>query len=155
MLETVAHRATLVGGGEIIEQNPPEAFFTRPESERTRLFLRRVNCPLIRTLAWAGIRRISYRNRCGGIRLWERQAPAWRNPTLAEPRQAGAWRSRKTVSSPWPSQENLQEEKPRSELAPENSSTLSDCGQPFDLKRLINFTDFKLILEKSIPCVLI
>jgi general L-amino acid transport system ATP-binding protein len=40
--KTVAHRVIFMDGGEIIEEKPPEAFFTNPESERTRLFLSQI-----------------------------------------------------------------------------------------------------------------
>jgi len=35
----VANRVIFMDGGEIIEQNEPEAFFSNPQSERTRMFL--------------------------------------------------------------------------------------------------------------------
>ena len=34
--KTVAHRVIFMDGGEIIEQNPPEQFFSNPRSERTK-----------------------------------------------------------------------------------------------------------------------
>lgn len=40
--KTVAHRVIFMDGGEIIEEKPPEEFFTRPESERTQLFLSQI-----------------------------------------------------------------------------------------------------------------
>jgi general L-amino acid transport system ATP-binding protein len=40
--KTVAHRVIFMDGGEIIEEKPPEEFFTHPESERTRLFLSQI-----------------------------------------------------------------------------------------------------------------
>jgi general L-amino acid transport system ATP-binding protein len=40
--KTVADRVILMDGGEIVEQNPPEAFFNNPRSERTRLFLSQI-----------------------------------------------------------------------------------------------------------------
>jgi general L-amino acid transport system ATP-binding protein len=40
--KTVAHRVIFMDGGEIIEENPPEEFFTHPRSDRTRLFLSQI-----------------------------------------------------------------------------------------------------------------
>ncbi len=40
--KTVAHRVIFMDGGEIIEQNSPDAFFTNPQSERTQLFLSQI-----------------------------------------------------------------------------------------------------------------
>ncbi len=40
--KTVAHRVIFMDGGEIIEQNAPQEFFTNPRSERTRLFLSQI-----------------------------------------------------------------------------------------------------------------
>ncbi|RUQ30847.1 MAG: amino acid ABC transporter ATP-binding protein [Candidatus Competibacteraceae bacterium] len=40
--KTVAHRVIFMDGGEIIEQNAPEEFFTNPQSDRTRLFLSQI-----------------------------------------------------------------------------------------------------------------
>ncbi len=40
--KTVANRMLFMDGGEIIEENEPEAFFTKPQSERTRLFLSQI-----------------------------------------------------------------------------------------------------------------
>lgn len=40
--KTVAHRVIFMDGGEIIEQNTPEEFFTNPQSERTQLFLSQI-----------------------------------------------------------------------------------------------------------------
>lgn len=40
--KTVAHRVIFMDGGEIIEQNSPDAFFSNPQSERTRLFLSQI-----------------------------------------------------------------------------------------------------------------
>ncbi|MBK8962263.1 MAG: amino acid ABC transporter ATP-binding protein [Candidatus Competibacteraceae bacterium] len=40
--KTVAHRVIFMDGGEIIEQNPPEQFFSNPRSERTKLFLSQI-----------------------------------------------------------------------------------------------------------------
>lgn len=40
--KTVAHRVIFMDGGEIIEQNSPEEFFTNPQSERTQLFLSQI-----------------------------------------------------------------------------------------------------------------
>ena len=40
--KTVAHRVIFMDGGEIIEQNAPQEFFTYPRSERTRLFLSQI-----------------------------------------------------------------------------------------------------------------
>ncbi len=37
--KTVANRMLFMDGGEIIEENEPEEFFTNPQSDRTRLFL--------------------------------------------------------------------------------------------------------------------
>ncbi len=37
--KTVANRMLFMDGGEIIEENEPEEFFTNPKSDRTRLFL--------------------------------------------------------------------------------------------------------------------
>jgi general L-amino acid transport system ATP-binding protein len=39
---TVANRVIFMDRGEIIEQNAPEAFFSNPKSERTRLFLSQI-----------------------------------------------------------------------------------------------------------------
>ncbi len=38
----VAHRVIFMDGGEIIESNRPEEFFTNPQSERTKLFLSQI-----------------------------------------------------------------------------------------------------------------
>ncbi|MBM3585458.1 MAG: amino acid ABC transporter ATP-binding protein [Alphaproteobacteria bacterium] len=38
----VAHRVIFMDGGEIIEQNDPENFFTHPKSDRTKLFLSQI-----------------------------------------------------------------------------------------------------------------
>ncbi len=40
--KTVAHRVIFMDGGEIIEQNSPEEFFTHPKSDRTKLFLSQI-----------------------------------------------------------------------------------------------------------------
>jgi general L-amino acid transport system ATP-binding protein len=40
--KTVAHQVIFMDGGEIIEQNSPEEFFTYPRSERTKLFLSQI-----------------------------------------------------------------------------------------------------------------
>jgi general L-amino acid transport system ATP-binding protein len=40
--KTVAHRVIFMDGGEIIEQNSPEEFFTNPQSDRTKLFLSQI-----------------------------------------------------------------------------------------------------------------
>lgn len=40
--KTVAHRVIFMDGGEIIEQNSPEEFFTHPQSDRTKLFLSQI-----------------------------------------------------------------------------------------------------------------
>ena len=40
--KTVADRVIFMDGGEIIEQNEPEEFFTNPQSERTKLFLSQI-----------------------------------------------------------------------------------------------------------------
>jgi general L-amino acid transport system ATP-binding protein len=39
---TVADRVIFMDGGEIIEQNAPDAFFNDPKSDRTRLFLSQI-----------------------------------------------------------------------------------------------------------------
>ncbi|MEW6666195.1 MAG: amino acid ABC transporter ATP-binding protein [Thermodesulfobacteriota bacterium] len=39
---TVAHRMLFMDEGRIVEEAPPEEFFTRPKEERTRLFLSRI-----------------------------------------------------------------------------------------------------------------
>jgi general L-amino acid transport system ATP-binding protein len=39
---TVAHRMMFMDGGQIVEESPPEEFFSRPRSERTRQFLSQV-----------------------------------------------------------------------------------------------------------------
>ncbi len=39
---TVASRMVFMDGGEIIEENEPEAFFTRPQHDRTKLFLSQI-----------------------------------------------------------------------------------------------------------------
>jgi general L-amino acid transport system ATP-binding protein len=38
----VADRVIFMDGGEIVEQNEPEAFFTNPQSDRTKLFLSQI-----------------------------------------------------------------------------------------------------------------
>jgi len=40
--KTVANRVIFMDGGEIIEENEPEEFFTNPQSERTKLFLSQI-----------------------------------------------------------------------------------------------------------------
>ena len=40
--KTVAHRVIFMDSGEIIEEKPPEQFFTNPESDRTKLFLSQI-----------------------------------------------------------------------------------------------------------------
>jgi general L-amino acid transport system ATP-binding protein len=40
--KTVAHRIIFMDEGEIVEQNGPEEFFSRPQSERTKLFLSQI-----------------------------------------------------------------------------------------------------------------
>ena len=40
--KTVAHRVIFMDGGEIIEENAPEEFFTHPQSDRTKLFLSQI-----------------------------------------------------------------------------------------------------------------
>ena len=40
--KTVANRVLFMDGGEIIEENEPAAFFTKPRSERTKLFLSQI-----------------------------------------------------------------------------------------------------------------
>ena len=40
--KTVANRVIFMDGGEIIEQNEPEEFFTNPQSDRTKLFLSQI-----------------------------------------------------------------------------------------------------------------
>jgi general L-amino acid transport system ATP-binding protein len=39
---TVAHRVMFMDGGEIVEESPPEEFFSRPRSERTKQFLSQI-----------------------------------------------------------------------------------------------------------------
>jgi len=39
---TVADRVIFMDGGEIIEENEPESFFTNPQSDRTKLFLSQI-----------------------------------------------------------------------------------------------------------------
>ena len=39
---TVANRVIFMDAGQIVEQNEPEAFFTNPQSERTKLFLSQI-----------------------------------------------------------------------------------------------------------------
>ena len=39
---TVANRVIFMDAGQIVEQNEPEAFFTNPQSDRTKLFLSQV-----------------------------------------------------------------------------------------------------------------
>lgn len=39
----VAHRIVFMDGGEIIEQAPPEEFFVKPKSDRTKLFLSQIH----------------------------------------------------------------------------------------------------------------
>ncbi len=39
---TVASRMVFMDGGEIVEENAPEAFFTRPQHDRTKLFLSQI-----------------------------------------------------------------------------------------------------------------
>jgi general L-amino acid transport system ATP-binding protein len=39
---TVANRVIFMDKGEIVEQNEPEAFFTNPQNERTKLFLSQI-----------------------------------------------------------------------------------------------------------------
>ncbi len=39
---TVASRMVFMDGGEIVEENEPEAFFTRPQYDRTKLFLSQI-----------------------------------------------------------------------------------------------------------------
>jgi general L-amino acid transport system ATP-binding protein len=38
----VANRVVFMDGGEIIEANAPEAFFSHPQSDRTKLFLSQI-----------------------------------------------------------------------------------------------------------------
>ena len=38
----VADRVIFMDGGEIVEENNPEAFFSNPQNERTKLFLSQV-----------------------------------------------------------------------------------------------------------------
>ena len=38
----VADRVIFMDGGEIIEENDPESFFTNPQSERSQLFLSQI-----------------------------------------------------------------------------------------------------------------
>jgi general L-amino acid transport system ATP-binding protein len=40
--KTVANRVIFMDGGEIIEQNSPDAFFDNPQSDRTKLFLSQI-----------------------------------------------------------------------------------------------------------------
>ncbi|MCB1761558.1 MAG: amino acid ABC transporter ATP-binding protein [Gammaproteobacteria bacterium] len=40
--KTVANRVIFMDGGQIIEENDPETFFTNPEHERTQLFLSQI-----------------------------------------------------------------------------------------------------------------
>jgi general L-amino acid transport system ATP-binding protein len=40
--KTVANRVIFMDGGEVIEENEPQKFFTAPRSERTRLFLSQI-----------------------------------------------------------------------------------------------------------------
>jgi general L-amino acid transport system ATP-binding protein len=40
--KTVANRVIFMDGGEIIEENEPEAFFTHPQHDRTKLFLSQI-----------------------------------------------------------------------------------------------------------------
>jgi len=40
--KTVANRVIFMDGGEIIEQNDPETFFSQPREERTKLFLSQI-----------------------------------------------------------------------------------------------------------------
>ncbi len=40
--KTVADRMVFMDHGEIVEVAPPEAFFTAPKSERTKLFLSQI-----------------------------------------------------------------------------------------------------------------
>ncbi|WP_205738110.1 amino acid ABC transporter ATP-binding protein [Granulosicoccus antarcticus] len=40
--KTVANRVIFMDGGQIIEENEPEAFFNNPQSERTQLFLSQI-----------------------------------------------------------------------------------------------------------------
>ncbi len=40
--KSVAHRVMFMDDGEIIEENEPEAFFTNPQSDRTKLFLSQI-----------------------------------------------------------------------------------------------------------------
>jgi general L-amino acid transport system ATP-binding protein len=40
--KTVAHRVIFMDGGEIVEQNKPEEFFSNPKFDRTKLFLSQI-----------------------------------------------------------------------------------------------------------------
>ena len=40
--KAVAHRVIFMDGGEIVEQNKPEEFFTNPQYDRTKLFLSQI-----------------------------------------------------------------------------------------------------------------
>ncbi|MEE4313367.1 MAG: amino acid ABC transporter ATP-binding protein [Desulfofustis sp.] len=40
--KSVAHRVMFMDDGEIIEENEPEAFFTNPQNDRTKLFLSQI-----------------------------------------------------------------------------------------------------------------
>jgi general L-amino acid transport system ATP-binding protein len=40
--KSVAHRVLFMDGGEVLEENNPEAFFNNPQHERTKLFLSQI-----------------------------------------------------------------------------------------------------------------
>jgi general L-amino acid transport system ATP-binding protein len=40
--QAVANRVIFMDQGQIVEQNEPRAFFSNPQSERTRLFLSQI-----------------------------------------------------------------------------------------------------------------
>jgi general L-amino acid transport system ATP-binding protein len=40
--KTVAHRVIFMDGGEIVEQNEPNEFFSNPQYDRTKLFLSQI-----------------------------------------------------------------------------------------------------------------
>jgi ABC-type polar amino acid transport system ATPase subunit len=42
LARAMADRVILLDAGQIVEEAPPEQFFTAPESERTRQFLSRI-----------------------------------------------------------------------------------------------------------------
>jgi len=40
--KTVANRIIFMDGGEIVEENEPQAFFNNPQTERAQLFLSQI-----------------------------------------------------------------------------------------------------------------